>query len=544
MVILNSGRHDNQLDIGGICNPESTVWENVLDDRHPYRRAPHTADTIHFYRTVGNPPSGDVLPTPQITLPYFLSEYGVGSAVDLMRVVRLYEQNKAAHAEDYLYYRDKRDRFMADWERWNMAEAFGRPEDFFAQSLKNMAGHRLLGINAIRANPNIVGYSLTGTVDQGLSGEGLTTTFRELKPGTIDAIFDGLAPLRWCLFAEPANVYRNKSVRLEAVLANEDVLQPGEYSVRLQVVGPNCTRVFERMITVIIPDPKSKPVCFAMPVFSENVVIDGPSGKYRFLATFEKGGDAEFYVADAGEMPPVETEVVLWGEDVELAKWLKEHSIRTRAFEPNVSAGREVILVSCKPQLNIGGGREVFKELACRIGQGSTAVFLAPEVFNKPADWYQHPDEPLGWLPLKNKGAVVTLLNNGIYHPEQWTKNHPIFDGLPCGGLMDYTVYRDGRHILIIPDHAWSGQDVPAEVVAGAISASFGDYASGLLVSVYNLGAGRFILNTLRIRENLGPDPVAERLLRNMLRYASRDMSELPVNLPGDFDAQLEVMGL
>ena len=111
--------------------------------------------------------------------------------------------------------------------------------------------------------------------------------------------------------------------------------------------------------------------------------------------------------------------------------------------------------------------------------------------------------------------------------------------GLPCGELMDYTVYRD-----IIPDRAWSGQDVPAEAVAGAISAAFGDYASGLLVAVYNLGAGRFILNTLRIRENLGSDPIAERLLRNMLNYASRDVSKPPVELPSDFDAQLEAMGL
>jgi len=228
-----------------------------------------------------------------------------------------------------------------------MAEAFGQPEDFFAQSLKNMADHRLLGINAIRANPNIVGYSLTGTVDQGLSGEGLTTTFRELKPGTIDAIFDGFAPLRWCLFVEPVNVYRKTSVRLETVLANEDALQPGEYPVRLQVVGGNGVSVFERTITITIPDSKNKPEpAFALPVFSDEVVIDGPSGKYRFLATFERGaaaagGDAEFYVADAAEMPPVETEVVLWGEDAELAKWLAEHGIRTRAFEPNASDSRD-----------------------------------------------------------------------------------------------------------------------------------------------------------------------------------------------------------
>ena len=57
--------------------------------------------------------------------------------------------------------------------------------------------------------------------------EGLTTTFRGLKPGTVDALFEGLAPLRLCLFAEPVNVYRGTRVRCEAVLANEDALAPG-----------------------------------------------------------------------------------------------------------------------------------------------------------------------------------------------------------------------------------------------------------------------------------------------------------------------------
>ena len=96
------------------------------------------------------------------------------------------------------------------------------------------------------------------------------------------------------------------------MLANEDMLAPGDYPARLQVVGPRGTTVFDRTITVKIPDPKGKPEpAFAMPVFAEDVVIDGPAGKYRFLATFQKGaaaagGDVEFYVADPAEMPKVE----------------------------------------------------------------------------------------------------------------------------------------------------------------------------------------------------------------------------------------------
>lgn len=91
---------------------------------------------------------------------------------------------------------------------------------------------------------------------------------------------------------------------------------------------------------------------------------------------------------------------------------------------------------------------------------------------------------------------------------------------------MDYTFYRE-----IIPDVIWSGQDAPSEVVAGVIKASQ-DYSSGLLVSVYHLGTGRFILNSLRIRQNLGRAPVAERLLRNMLRYAAREVNKPLAELP------------
>ena len=109
-----------------------------------------------------------------------------------------------------------------------------------------MAAQRTLGLNAIRSNPHLVGHSLTGAIDHVMCGEGLTTLFRELKPGTIDALFDAWAPLRWCLFAEPVHVRGGETIHLEAVLANEDALRPGEYPAHFQVIGPDLTRVLDR----------------------------------------------------------------------------------------------------------------------------------------------------------------------------------------------------------------------------------------------------------------------------------------------------------
>ena len=60
---------------------------------------------------------------------------------------------------------------------------------------------------------------------------------------------------------------------------------------------------------------------------------------------------------------------------------------------------------------------------------------------------------------------------------------------------------------------------------------------------MFRLGAGRFVLNNLLVRENLGRMPAAERLLRNMLNYAARDLDQPPAELPADFEQQLQARG-
>ncbi|MCU0963083.1 MAG: hypothetical protein MUF48_23575, partial [Pirellulaceae bacterium] len=413
-------------------------------------------------------------------------------------------------------------------------EVFARPEDFFTQSLARMAEQRLLGINAIRSNPHVIGHSLTGTLDQGMTAEGVWTTFRELKPGATDALFDAWAPLRWCLFAEPVSVYRRTPVHVEAVLANEDVLAPGDYAVRLQIVGPQLTRVFEETVTVAIADPHGTPEPpMVLPVFARDIVVDGPPGVYRFLATFEQGAapcgeEIRFFVYPAPEdLPPVDTEVVLCGDDSELAGWLTERGIRVRSGTASAQTAREVLLVAGRPT---GDPAQFFRDLARRIARGSTAVFLTTDTYAKGSD-------STGWLPLSSKGRVAPIAR-WLYHSDEWAKCHPVFDGLPAGGLLDYAVYRE-----LIPDVVVMGQEPCGAAIAGGINASWG-YQSGLMVSVHPLGGGELVLNTLRIREHLGRQPVADRLLVNLLRYAGRHATAPLVDLPPDFDAQLQAMGL
>ncbi len=84
-----------------------------------------------------------------------------------------------------------------------MDGVYAFPEDMLRDSQRLHARQRLLGFDPIRSNPHICGYNLTGMLDHGMTGEGLWTFWREWKPGIVDALSDGWAPLRWCLFAEP-----------------------------------------------------------------------------------------------------------------------------------------------------------------------------------------------------------------------------------------------------------------------------------------------------------------------------------------------------
>ena len=60
--------------------------------------------------------------------------------------------------------------------------------------------------------------------------------------------------------------------------------------------------------------------------------------------------------------------------------------------------------------------------LLTRIAQGSTAIFLTPDVFKKDGD-------PLGWLPLANKGSLAMVSEYSfpqVYPKDEWTKKAPV----------------------------------------------------------------------------------------------------------------------
>lgn len=401
LVILGSGRWDGQLDIGSLSNPQSREWEcqwgaegpgatasaaawdmnhggyfHGVGDAHVYPAAPHPPFTVDFLRTLGRD-----------TNPVFLSEYGIGSASNVFRELRHYEQ--AGMRSDLAWavtYRDIAEGFTADWKRFGMDGVYPFPEDMLRESQRLHCRQRLLGFDLIRSNPTICGFNLTGMLDHPSGGEGVWTFWRELKPGIADALSDGWAALRWCLFVDPLYGYSGRKVKLEAVLANEDVLAPGDYPVTLRVHGPAGV-AWEKKTTVRIPQAgPDGDTPLAVPVLCQRVKLSGPAGRYTFAANLECGGAPfggrlEFRLSDPAGLPAVKPTVRLWGVDKNVQDWFASCGVRCKPFGKSTLKKREVIVVGKNGELR--GDAAGWRNLVAQIARGSWAIFLSPLVFRQ-----------------------------------------------------------------------------------------------------------------------------------------------------------------
>ncbi len=520
LVLLNSGRFDNRLDVGSASNPSGEAWEYVWGDERP--DGPHftglnhpshdgTGD-YHFY-----PPTPQTRDAGQLirglgagTKPVFLSEYGIGSMMDVIREWRHFQQVGARpDLEDSAWLQEQSEAFVADWHRLGFDGVYPFAEDLLRESQRLHARQRTLGFDLLRSNPQINGYNLTGMLDHAITGEGLWNFWREWKPATFDAVADGWAPLRWCLFVDPLHTYTGKTITVEAVLANEGVMRPGTYPARFRVCGPTGI-VWDKVTEVHIPDPAP----LATPVLRETITLAGPAGAYVFAANLEAGGAPSggrltFHVSDAALLPQLDGQVDVWGLGSDSEAWLTRHGLTCAPFVHAAPATDGVVLVGAPDDAE--SNPALWQRLTQRMDAGATVVFLNAALF-------ANGKAAMDWLPLQNKGRCYRF-NDWLYHKECVAKRHPVFDALPGPGIMDWDYYAP-----IIPQIVFEEQDTPDEVMAAAFASGYyaypRAYGSSLLLVAYRHGPGRFMLNTFNLLENLDQHPAADRMMLNLVRTA------------------------
>jgi hypothetical protein len=377
-------------------------------------------------------------------------------------------------------------------------------------------------------------------------GESVATNFRRLKPELIRPVLLANASVRWCLRTEPQSIYRGNKIRLMVSFSNLDILPAGKYPATVRIFDPDMKPVFSKKIIVTIPETKNgEEPPFAQPVLTEEIIITGAAGKYHLLAALEKGatatgGETVFYVSEVSGLQKIPREVVVCGNDSILSVWLKNHGINMLRFDKENRTKRQLIVIAGNAPDSL-----TMISIASQMACGSNVIFLSPSTFASGKNSTR-------WLPLASKGSVEPMdAVAGYYRADRWSKHHPLFDGMPSGGMMDYVYFRNiiaqnalSQEYTVVAKSMYTYDEItdpleyPQETVCGATRISH-NYCSGVHLGIWNFGNGKFLVNTLRIEENLGTDPAADRLFCNILKFGSSNIDKSMTELPVDFESML-----
>jgi len=353
-------------------------------------------------------------------------------------------------------------------------------------------------IDAARSNTKLAGYCWTRLCDGARQfAGGLLDLHRNPKPAH-EAAKRIQSPMRPLITMTMTNLRPRQEVPVTVLLANEERLE-GRCEISLQVVGPTNQVLWKKRRASKLPRHGKE-------LWTGAIGASGSTGKHRFIVRViqemkviaEAGQD--FYVFESATPGDVRIQVVDprgdWSARCERWARLETSRVQVHVVPPLANSVR------------MYPDQELLQTLAQVKGGAAAIIFGAPRDWN---DLAERLDENLCIHTMDALGGMAPA-----YH---YLRLHPAFDGLLSRCLM-----RQG-HRYVAPQTAYTGAS--DEDIAGVVNMSLPDeegrpgmWGHDILVRRY--GSGRIAFTHLRVLENLGLDPLADRLFVNLLTHLAR----------------------
>ena len=464
-----------------------------MGDNHVYPTVPLQNDVRNFVRNIGKG-----------TKPVFLSEYGVGTQMDLHDLY--FDQVSTCHKDhpSVPYYRIQMKR-LDEWiEKYGMAHVYPSPRDFLMASVCAGAEQRRESIDPIRANPQLCGYSLTSFT---ISNEGVYYRNGSFVPGIVDALRDSFAPLKWSIFMDSTQMYANKPFEIEVVLCNEDVLPAGDYTAVLSIRGSSGV-VFRKTYGFVYPE--GKPLAASV-IRAE---IDGlPADKYTVSVWLNDHRQPtcdkkSFRVHSLSELPRLSGSIYTIGDMGHAEELLIKYGMTLS----DSSTDADFIVVG-KLSENAEQHKEIFsmalngKKVIILDGQFWRTANTSSQEFMQSIDYSSDFDR-------KSVFGNCIYVRNWLYHLDGYIADKKAFDGLANIGLLDMDLFR-----RVYPDHYLIDTAKPKKTFCAFFGSGLfakDNCISALAMGEFELGKGSVTVNTFKLLENAGTDPIADRMLYNL----------------------------
>ena len=450
----------------------------------------------------------------------FFSELGYGSLPDLVDNNERFAKIGNPIAPPTVYHRRLADQHRQALKESGFDEIYPDLKEFCLdqQHIHGTANRRM--IEAVRCNPEVRGYCIHAlTAGDWIIGAGLLDLFRNPKTYAYEGTKAANQPRIISIRVRPRNVYAKRGTKIEITGVNEINAIKGK--LKVEVAAADDSIASTKTI-------KTDLISGITQLFSEKLDTKAFEGTYTVKAqiTADDGSlvaenVCSFDVFTAGQLTAAKKRIAVLDPKNSLKPFLGRAGIAFLEFDAKTDRSLPVFV--SRTEANTPAERKLFGQLAAFIKAGGTAVYL--QGGGAKVRWGQAGRaSPLLPINVRSKRA----LGHWMCIP-RLVNDHPVFDGLPVNCMMG-PIY----------ENVWAQStllDVDGETIAGAIGFDWfpdydlskrhyygpGDTWWGSDMAIAPLDNGRCIVSQLRLVDNLGSDPVADKILLNLIEWTTID---------------------
>ena len=456
-----------------------------------------------------------------------ISELGYGSLPDLEANRRRFAREGNPRCPDYRFHERLLRSFRNVLRESPAAPLFPGVTEFAAAGQRVHYQAQKLMTEAARINPQVAGIGIHAFSDgDWVVGAGVIDLFREPKQAYF-ALQEVFAPRYLAIRPARHALLVGEELGLRITGVNDGAATAGR--LRVTVTDGEGTLLGERELACTLGAAIGD-------LLEWRLNLAGAPGRCLIRAAFDAAGpgaaaaltnETSVYLLDADgqRLPPQAPALVV--ETGPLADYLNANhapGAGPTPFRPELDrAAPAVVDLADAAQTP----PERFARLADWVAGGGCAVVLGPP----PESWLE-PVEHLGLLMSRLPAGralpfeLVLFPALGTWVPcSHVVARHPCFAGLPAGGLMEQE-YQNvlPRWCIAAPKSRWIGGNVTCGWYRGqkhkqnfqGLSAAF----DGAELTELAHGRGRYLLCQYQIVPHLAGDPVAARLLANLLSWA------------------------
>lgn len=455
----------------------------------------------------------------------FVSELGYGSLPDLTLNNRLFETKGNPIVAPAVYHKRLEVETKNALQKTGFDKIYPNIQDFYLeqQKMHGIANKRI--IEAVRCNPDVKGYCVHALVGgDWVIGAGLLDLWRNPKTLVYNMTKEASQKQIVSIRILPRNIYAGKPAKLEVTGINEFDAETVDVNIKIQS-GKGYV-IFNKKSNLDFKNGISK-------LFETELNTLKLKGSYFIkVDVSDKNGkiltsnQQPFDVFAETQLIKPKLKFAVADTENSLIPFLDKQNIEFVAFHSDLN--KDIPVFVGKANKKNPQYMKLAEEVSKFAEAGGTAVFL------------EVPGENVPGLNRKLEEVETQTLPFGAQLLSPWTtlgawapkshivSKHPIFDGLPTGEIMN-GVYENvhprvsmakqkGEYIagLIGYDH-FPDQDIMLRHYNGP-----GEVWWAADVLETNFGKGKMLLSTLYLLENLGKDPVADKILYNMIEYVGK----------------------